>query len=499
MRPILKVLSLIALFLDHRSHGQDACFDVSRWHGGFDYEYAVATSESSVGIATFNLCDSATWNGPRIRTSLFNGVGDHLQDRMFQFGTGNYGLRAAACRSANGDLVAVLGTERMGVAADSIYLLQFDAQGDTIWSQLLQTGTVVFPTGIVQANNGHLLISGYNGQPPRAMFSRSSQDGTLLYSALVLAPSFTPYGIAESPANDLFLCGFGNSQDPYNVDYGVVVKCDLFGNLLWYRLSPNRGIFYGAVATDDGGVIVMGQLSNTAFIEKFDGDGNVLWSQLVASSDDPSGNIGVACFRSGYITGDGDLIACGQFMNINSPYDKGLICKLAPDGTLLGIKRRSHYSLEQDGYFPQRYYNVQPALDGGMMLCGSTYDIEPHDRSHLWLCKLDEWGNLGEKCASTAIEGSRLDANIELQLFPNPTNSICHIQVPGTTRAIGRLSVVVRDGTGRSMRTSAVYGGKYSKDLAIDMSGLSSGTYIIEVLDSECVIGRGKIILAEAP
>ncbi|MEZ4954970.1 MAG: T9SS type A sorting domain-containing protein [Saprospiraceae bacterium] len=100
--------------------------------------------------------------------------------------------------------------------------------------------------------------------------------------------------------------------------------------------------------------------------------------------------------------------------------------------------------------------------------------------------------NLEFQECSSSFEGglvSLKNQNVGISLFPNPTNGIAQLRFSSYDKAKSYKAVVL-DGLGKRLSVHAIDFGKCEMDL----SGLPSGLYFIQVLVDENLLKTKKLV-----
>ena len=215
---------------------------------------------------------------------------------------------------------------------------------------------------------------------------------SLLCSALV-AQSFDraiqPVGASFGPMNQCRLSDGGYLMTGFDYDNNTfkMVRVGSSGAIVWgSQLSALQ-------SPQVGQVTAMGELANgdlymlvATYVQMFptwnllrmDGNGNVLWQQLMGYSSAVQGDYS---FRSAHVieTSTGDLI-----VNIPSS-NKPLLTKLSASGAPIWSK--SFTSTEDSTYDKHPSFDVAPTDDGGVFMCGK-------DRDWPYVIRTDADGNV---------------------------------------------------------------------------------------------------------
>jgi hypothetical protein len=192
-----------------------------------------------------------------------------------------------------------IGTKRKNTSRDKVVLLKFDKQGKLVWEKTWDGGG--YDEGYhLAVHQGYLYAGGRTGKPNvDALILKYDLDGNLLWSRTwdgkkkkyeeVDGFAFAGgYLYVAVPSGPLF-----GGQDV------VILKYDLQGNLIWEKYwDSGRNDMVNGILTDGqylylavrspGAVF---QKNNDAFLQKYDLNGNLIWSKEWGGDDydDPLG------------------------------------------------------------------------------------------------------------------------------------------------------------------------------------------------------------------
>jgi len=295
---------------------------------------------------------------------------------IHQFGSSTSDEASDIATSPTGD-VFVAGTTLgdlggIGLGAEDAFVSKYDSLGNAVWTR--QIGTLAYEGDINVAGDalGNVYVSGQtagslaapnDGQPGEydGFLSKLNASGEVLWTQQF--GSF--YGVRNVTVDrhgDAIVTGAGARVQNSG---GVFAKFSAEGEQLW-----TQNIFDGvdfqignSVATDhDGNIFVAGSSARSALLNKYDADGELLWTR-VFQLDEVTWGFGVAADEAGnvYVTGSSEIGEAGF------KYD-GFLRKYDPFGTL-------HWSREFGD--PNDYDGFRDvAVDdlGNVMVVGATRD-----------------------------------------------------------------------------------------------------------------------------
>jgi hypothetical protein len=286
-------------------------------------------------------------------------------------------------------------TNSFGAGNKDIYLIKTDSMGTTIWSKtfggLADDKTIGYEGCLIQTRDGGYLIAG-NTESFGAGFS-----DVYLIKVNALGDSLwtkTFGGVDEDFANDVkqtidggfIISGSTASFSAFSFDF-FLIKTDSIGTLVWAK-SVNTGTSEEGLSvqqTSDGGYMVAGYITGLfsgyfISMSRFDGNGNILWTNMFNSGDGD-------CIQQ---TADRGFIICGEI----SPSDIFLM-KTDSAGTVQWS--RSFGGTGLDGAF-----SVRQTTDKGFIISGYTISYGAGS-GDVYLIKTDSAGNSGCYQASISM------------------------------------------------------------------------------------------------
>jgi hypothetical protein len=249
-----------------------------------------------------------------------------------QFGTSNsdiaYGVVADGVGNAyvTGFTYGSLGGPSTG-GADA-YVRKYDTSGNLLWTRQLGTSSVDSSVGVSADGLGNVYISGNtegslggpNAGGRDAFVTKYDAAGVLKWTRqLGTSADDLSFGVSADHLGNVFISGYtdGSLGGPKAGGADAFVsKYDSAGALVWSRQlgTSNYDVSYGASADNLGNVYITGYTAGSldrpnagvddAFLSKYDGGGNLLWTrQLGTTILDDSNGVAADSHGNVYISG----------------------------------------------------------------------------------------------------------------------------------------------------------------------------------------------------
>jgi len=345
----LVIASLIApllLISAEAARGQDIGWIRQFGTSDYDYAWGVAVDPSSnvyVAGSTGGTLPGQTSAGLRDAfVRKYDGSGNEIWTR--QFGTSGGDGAGGITIDGSGNIYVVGNTEgafpgQLSSGGYDAFVRKYDGSGNEIWTRQFGTSGDEGVQDIAIDGSSNVYVAGYTwgvfpGQVnlggPDAFVRKYDGSGNELWTR-----QFGTSG--GDSANDITIDGSGNvyvagetygtlpGQTSAGIYDGFVRKYDGSGNEIWTRQFGTsqtdyaRGIAVDSsdnvYVVDSTGGTLPGQTSsggNDAFVRKYDGSGNEIWTRQFGTSDsdgatgvavDPSNNVYVACVTTGTLPG----------------------------------------------------------------------------------------------------------------------------------------------------------------------------------------------------
>lgn len=417
---------------------------------------------------------------------------------------------ANCCDTIPGGGYIVGGASEATDGSDEVYLMRFDANGDTLWTKVFGDPTLDrFWLGyqVKRDFNGDFLIVGNTDQngPFNGFVLRTDEQGNELWRRIYAYNASSVGGIgsiALADGGDLFTGGT-RSVAPGNADRWVQ-RLKANGDVRW-QVSWGGDWSEGAtqVATlADGHIFVCGGKGYATnfsllrpYLAKLDSaDGSIIWEHEYGPAA-----ITTLLF-AGKETPTGDLIACGvTYANsdINS-VQQGLLLRTTSEGDSLWM-RSYFYQDEVITTGQGRFYDVLPTPDGGFIAAGAVYNPvgmgnPPGYSQDTWVVKVDGDGCIVPGCNTVGITEQATDLKDALTIFPNPVaqQGIVTLRLELPPSLAGEplhLSVVAADG--RLVHQQRMQGSSEQ----LTTTNWSPGLYYLHISAGTKWLTGGKLVL----
>jgi hypothetical protein len=231
-----------------------------------------------------------------------------------------------------------------------------------------------------------------------------------------------------------------------------------------------------------------------------------IWRLLPDGSIDPSWNIidlalseentgGFSARTAIYNEEDGSYFIYGMFNLVNG-VPRTSICHIDSTGNLLDtfddgpfrVDLEAHPQLVSFGEVPE-LFDIEKTLDGGLLIGGRFTHYQ--DQPYLNLIKL---------IPDSTVGTTERDFPVKMKIYPNPATDRVTIQV-GTSALRLRSatpplsdqieSIRITDLSGRAVASYPWNGDNTS----YDVSHLAKGVYVVQIMDSDTVIGLEKLVV----
>ena len=503
-------LMTVLLFVETLAFGQgfNRRYDAFDWGRG-QGAWGIEKSLQGFAIISFSYDadsispDSSLYHVSTLFTFI-NDQGDKLSERRsFRPDHGSYPGWANCCDSIPGGGYVSGGNSESLSAVNEIYLMRFDATGDTLWTRVFGDPTLSdywIGRQVKRTTDGGFLIVGDtdesgtvdgfalktdslgNEQWRRTYGWSTSQIDALLSTDH--APSDTYYMAGSRYVND-------SNRDIW------VQRTDTLGEVIW-RVSWGGSFDDGSghlSTLNDGNALIAnahgfssdGTLFKPALTKIDASDGSIIWDRtygpvvlntvLFAAKEMPAG----------------DLIACGVSYY---PGQQGLLLRTTSEGDSLWMRRYFY----QDTLITTgqgRFYDVLPTTDGGFIAAGAVYNPVggPHPPGYsqdTWVVKVDGDGCIVPGCNSTGITEQATNLLDVFSIFPNPAHGSTTIQLSLPPSVTGSLELTLVSADGRIVQRERIAG---NGTHALDISQLGAGVYYAHVAQGGKWLTGGKLVV----
>ena len=457
--------------------------------------------------------DSALFYSAMFLTRI-DALGDTLwQQRHFLPGFGIYPGWTNCCDTVGSSGYIVGGGRQSFANENEVYLMRFDAQGDTLWTQVYGgLGEYWIGRQVKHTADGGFLIvgdtdhSGYIDGFALKTDALGNEQWRLTYGSASLDDALAACDAADH--GDYFLGG-NYKQTPTNLQLWVL-RTDPQGQVKWQRRwggafdEPNAHL----VALAGGHVMVASAWGYAddgyllrPYLAKLDStDGSTIWDR----------QYGPITYSTTFFAvkenPDQDLIACG--VSYYTGRQQGLLLRATSTGDSLWM--RSYYYQDDvisDG--TGRFYDVLPTADGGFIATGATYHSAtlgyPAGYSQdSWVVKVDADGCILPGCNTVGITEQATNLLDAFSVYPNPAQSgqsvTVQLSLPLSVAHLPlQLSVVGSDGR-LIMQEAWPYGVGHSEQsegtsFSFPLSTFSPGLYYVHIAQGGKWLTGGKLVV----
>lgn len=305
------------------------------------------------------------------------------------FGGGSSELTNSITITSDDGFVVVGNTNSFGNGLQDVYVIRFDAHGDTLWSKTFGGSDNEWGHCIITTSDGGFLIAGAtrsfgHSRTTDAYILKINASGDTLWTRTFGSTNFERfYCITQTQEGDFVAAGscYQNGQSDI-----YVVKINENGDSLWSKTFDGGNDEYGraVVQASDGGIVIAGekyyidQDVSDIFIIKLNANGDFLW----AKTFDEGGDEGACSIVQ---AADGSfLLAGGANSTGNGGYD-AYILKLDSNGDSL-------WSKTFGGNSDDAAYSIIKTADGGFAIAGSTKSFGSGGKDY-YIVKFDPQGN----------------------------------------------------------------------------------------------------------
>jgi hypothetical protein len=415
---------------------------------------------------------------------------------------------ANCCDSLPGGGVVIGGSKQDTLQNLAVFLMVFDAQGDTVFTRDLGIpGEQWNGFSVKRTQDGGFIIVGQTDATGYldGFAIRTDPQGNELWRRTYGQPAPQADGlvhVVELPNGDFVMSGAKYPQN--NSQRRWVQRTDPLGNALWEQLWPAQpvGQVIMVELLSDGNVITCGNeayapnnLQQRPYMAKVDpSDGSIIWERLYGP---------IAQFHVLQVvkeTPSGDLIACG--VSEESGFMQGVLLRTTAQGDSVWMRKYWY----QDSIYTQgtgQFYDVLPTPDGGFIATGPCYryqpvapNFPPGYSQDAWVVKVDADGCIVPGCNSVGITEQATNLLDALRIWPNPVASGQAITVqlelpPSVAHLPLQLSLVGMDGR-LAMQPTVPQG---LSSFSLPLSDLASGVYYVHVTSEGKWLTGGKLVV----
>ncbi|MFH1321231.1 MAG: T9SS type A sorting domain-containing protein [Bacteroidota bacterium] len=299
---------------------------------------------------------------------------------------------ASMQQTSDGGYIMAGGTESFGFAAEDVYLIKTDADGNTLWSKTYGGSSGDAAWSVQQTYDGGYIIAGVTESfyPNKDVYVIKTDSNGAKQWSKIYGGSGDDVGMSVQQTIDggYVVAGttlsFGAGGDDI-----YLIKTDAGGDTLWTKTyggtTEDRG--FSVQQTTDGGYIITGSTSSFGagnrdfYLIKTDASGNVLWTKTYGGNEFGKCNTVKQ-------TDDGGYILAGKTLSF------GLWPGVAPDiyvvktdtvGDTLWTKTYGITASASEAYC------IEQTADGGYIIAAATLGLTGADG---YLLKIDNNGNI---------------------------------------------------------------------------------------------------------
>ncbi len=324
---------------------------------------------------------------PAIVSTVWGSEGDTLWTRYYG---GDFNQVAnAACSTGDGGCLVAGHTQHSYTDDWDMYAVRLTASGDTLWTHdygitdYYEEARDVCPSG----DGGFMLAGNTNAYTPTwadMYLMKINANGDTAWSEHYGGLyAEVAYSICPTGEGGFLLTGKTDSFIPPGGGL-YLVRVDASGGVIWsFAYGGESGIAYDAVATLDGGFVVVGYLwtasnGEDAYIFKVNSAGEMVWNlQCGGSEDDFATAICPA--------GDGGYMVAGYTGSFGAGSWDVYLIKVDASGDTVWTRTYGGTSFEEA-------WGVIPSNDGNYLLAGHTGQTTT-TYTDMLLVKLDPAGN----------------------------------------------------------------------------------------------------------
>jgi uncharacterized delta-60 repeat protein len=305
------------------------------------------------------------------------------------FGGSNYELARSITPTSDGGFAVVGSTSSFGNGSQDVYVLRFDANGDTLWSKTFGGSDKEWGNCIISTPDGGFLIAGttcsfgHNGTSD-AYIIKIDASGDTLWTKTFGSTNFEGfYCVTPTQEGGFVAAGYCYQNGQTDI---YALKLNENGDSLWSNTFDGDNNEYGrtVVQVSDGGIVIAGEKNyidqdiSDIFILKLDANGNSLWAKTFDG--------GMNEFASSIVqSADGSLLLAGGTNSTGSGGYDAYVLKLDSKGDSL-------WSKTFGGNSDDAAYSIIKTTDGGFAIAGSTKSFGSVE-GDCYIVKFDPQGN----------------------------------------------------------------------------------------------------------
>jgi hypothetical protein len=207
--------------------------------------------------------------------------------------------------------------------SSQLYIGQINTRGNIIWEKFIgeEKNSIYFPSSIIQANNGELLITGVKKVDRKSIFlMRLDRQGNVIWEKTFGEDTFcSASSIVETTQNNIMVVGNTTTDGAGSFD-AWILNLNKDGVLIWEKTFGNQysNTTTAAVLDKQNNLVVTGterQNNNRSFgwLFKIDQDGNLLWENQLGK--------GSNMITALTLTKDNNIAFSGSYINEENGFD----------------------------------------------------------------------------------------------------------------------------------------------------------------------------------
>ena len=414
------------------------------------------------------------------------------------------GLIDPIALNMDGSYTAAITCFEGGEAPDSIFLYTFDQDGDTTRSVFLDAAPSQGMRDCLLTPDGSFLISGIctiavDPLADCACIRKVSASGEELWRKTW--PALRSISNALPTSDGGYLLG---TTDSFYPDLASILKVDSLGNQQWIRNFGGNALngVSSLLEMEDGSFLVPSAFASLdssqnaedqySSLYHYSSSGSLLWRH-----DIQYGRLSTAAQIMH--SADGGYWLTGGYYQI--PRDPDLattIWKL--DAAADTLFSRKYWYYGGYGAVNAATYGINTTSDGGLIMTGLAKQGINGEQPLLgscWILKLDQFGCLTPGCQSVGVQEYEMALQNALQLSPNPSSTLVHVELPLPEgyRLVGDVQALVLDAQGKEVLRNTIGNTGLGLNGSLDVSGLPSGMYFLHLRDAEKWLAGGKVIV----
>ena len=365
--------------------------------------------------------------------------------------------------------------------SEDVLLVKSDTNGDTLWVKTFGGTSSDYGYALQQTADGGFIICGstmsFGPQYQNVYLIKTDADGTLqwekYYAGLMVSEG---YSVRQTTGNDYIVSGFTSmiTKTDAPLHPSFLLKVDENGDSLWMKTYSGHGAYSFAI-TPDNGFLICSTIGDTPmgeqdiYLIRTDAEGDTIWTTTLQLE---------TSFNHGYWiekTNDNNYILCGSAGAYTPAYEyDAILIKLNASGDTLWTRLYG-------GTLQDAVYCVQQTQDEGYILCGFT-ESSGSGQKDLFLIKTNENGII------TSI--GYPEKHTGISIYPNPAETSIVVELHSHTF---QSIILLYDLKG--IPQSTIHITPDQTQVAIDVSTLKSGIYLMKAMEGEKVIGVEKVVV----